>query len=426
MSTDARRHPAGEAVIRLCRLLPAVLMALSFCTAADGANYRSSNFVVQAPTAELARAVGETAEKWRKKLALDWLGKEMPQWYRPCTVKVRVGQIGAGGATTFSFDRGHVVGWKMRVQGTRQRILDSVVPHEVSHTVFASYFRRPLPRWADEGAATLVEHESEKRVQQLRLKQAVQNRRHISLRRLLPMKEYPRDMRQVLLLYAEGFSLADFLVQNGGRKTYLTFLDDAHRDGWNRALKRHYGFPSIEHLEKKWKGWFLAGSPRLNMDAGEAIAAREADATNRDGLVVRSQNPEAATNVRPPLPTNASAHASSPTAPDPRRGGRHHSTATPRWTSTPTAGRLKTLNDGWIPIKRRRSTDAASETATSRTAFLPLFDEHRFHAPPVRFTHYFTHYSGSTPPLSRERDGPRPSAIPMTPQPPFRGDVACR
>ena len=50
----------------------------------------------------------------------------------------------------------------MHIQGSRERILDSVLPHEITHTIFATHFGRPLPRWADEGACTTVEHVSEK------------------------------------------------------------------------------------------------------------------------------------------------------------------------------------------------------------------------------------------------------------------------
>src|SRR5690606_37286166 len=121
--------------------------------------------------------------------------------------------------------------WRMNVQGTRERILDSVIPHEVSHTVFASHFRRPLPRWADEGAATLAEHEVEQRRQDLHLKQ-VWNSHKIPLKTLLSMTEYPSDMRDVMTLYAQGYSLADYLVQKGGKPRYLKFLDLAEQEGW--------------------------------------------------------------------------------------------------------------------------------------------------------------------------------------------------
>src|SRR5690606_2669135 len=95
--------------------------------------------------------------------AVEWLGQSLPgQWMQPCTIRCKVGNIGAGGQTTFTFQNGEVGGWDMYIQGTEERILDSVLPHEVLHTIFASHFRRPLPRWADEGAASSVEHTTEK------------------------------------------------------------------------------------------------------------------------------------------------------------------------------------------------------------------------------------------------------------------------
>jgi hypothetical protein len=132
---------------------------------ACAATFRTANFVVNAPSDDIARRVANCAEYWRRELAIQWLGQTMDNWYRPCPISVKVGQMGASGQTTFTFENGEVHSWKMHVQGSLERVLDSVVPHEVNHTIFASYFRRPLPRWADEGAATLFEHESEQAVQ---------------------------------------------------------------------------------------------------------------------------------------------------------------------------------------------------------------------------------------------------------------------
>jgi len=36
-------------------------------------------------------------------------------------------------------------------------ILKRVLPHEVTHAVLMLHFGRPIPRWADEGAAVLAE-----------------------------------------------------------------------------------------------------------------------------------------------------------------------------------------------------------------------------------------------------------------------------
>ena len=275
------------------RAAAAALALLLGASLAPASEFRTRNFTVQARTPDLARRVGEAAEVYRKELALEWTGQVMPNWTRPCPIKVTDGDIGAGGSTTFTFDKGQVFGWRMNVQGTVERILDSVLPHEVSHTIFASYFRRPLPRWADEGAATLVEHESEKARQTKLLNQVIKTRKRIPLSRLLAMTEYPERMQDVLTLYAEGYALADLLVQKRGKATYLKVLDTAHRSGWETALRKHYGYDSVAALEKEWTGWVMAGSPTIPSDtlvASVTPVGARGQSPGHSGSATRGQN----------------------------------------------------------------------------------------------------------------------------------------
>ena len=341
------------------RLLKAAVFLSTFTSL--GATYRTPNFVVSAPTEKIAQQVGRAAEYYRDELAVGWLGKKLPQWNRPCPISVKVGQIGAGGATSFSFDRGEVFGWNMRVQGSLERILDSVIPHEVSHTIFASHFRRPLPRWADEGAATLIEHESERRRQHLVLKQVWNTGRRISMRRLLSIKEYPREMQQVLTLYAQGYSLADFLVQAGGKARYLRFLDEAHRHGWDKALRRHYDLESVESLEKRWSGWVVAGSPPLKVPEGQQLAqADKATEQPPRPPVIRSQSPDPAGSSR----VKPGRRGEDLVAPNPSSKRQVITVATsPRQTKAAVTqpGRSPILsaqaiaiNDGWVPVAANR------------------------------------------------------------------------
>lgn len=292
---------------RLCRFL-LILAAIGSVAAANppqatkNFSYPTKNFVVYAPSPQIAQQVAIAAEKFRKELAIEWLGHELPGWSAPCPIKVKVGQIGAGGATTFSFHPvkngpAEVCGWDMQIQGSLERILDSVLPHEVSHTIFACHFRRPLPRWADEGAATLVEHESERRTQVLRVQQVLNSRRRIPLKTLLTIKEYPQDMQDVMTLYAEGYSLAELLVQKGGKTRYLKFINDAHQNGWEKAIQSQYGYKGIDDLEKQWHEWIIAGSPELNLPEGQMLADnsdKSKDAAAK-GYVLRGQSPDAAT-----------------------------------------------------------------------------------------------------------------------------------
>jgi hypothetical protein len=263
-----------------------------------GAGYQTPNFTVTAPTPEFAKQVGEAAEVYRRELAVEWTGAPLPgNWSKPCPIEVKVGTMGAGGATTFNFQNGEVYGWKMEIFGSEERIMDSVLPHEINHTIFACYFRRPLPRWADEGAASLIENESE-RMRLRRIHDQVMNTtRKIPLKSLLNMKNYPKEKQEVLTLYAEGHSLADFLIQRSDKPTYLKFLQQAHEQSWEAALKEHYRFDSVDDLEKVWDKWVLAGSRPLKLPKGSQIADNNRAPANP---AVRGQSPEE--DARPTLP----------------------------------------------------------------------------------------------------------------------------
>lgn len=234
-----------------------------------GASHRTANFIVRAHSVEIAKEVASAAEKYRSELAVEWLGKEMPNWYQPCPITVEVGpQLGAGGATSFVFDHGDVFGWQMNIQGSRERILDSVLPHEITHTIFASYFRRPLPRWADEGASSTVEHDSERRKQQRLLIQFLQTHRGIAFNDMFAMKQYPKD---ILPLYAQGHSLATFLVAQGGKRKFLKYVQDGlDTNNWRTATRNHYRFGSLGELQNAWLGWVRRGSPLPLSIPGEA------------------------------------------------------------------------------------------------------------------------------------------------------------
>ncbi len=332
--------------------------------ASFGAKYVSTNFVVEARTVELAKKVAETAEQQREQLAIVWFGHPLKSWYEPCKVVVQDGpKLGAGGKTKFKFDGGEVYGWDMFVQGTVERILDSVIPHEVNHTILACYFRRPVPRWADEGACSLFEHESEIKKQQDLVNQLMHVGNRIPLRVLLEMKEYPADMQQTLALYAEGYSLTNYLVQARGRTTFLRFLNDAQHQGWDAAFKNCYGKPSVEAFEREWTSWVIAGSPRLKQPDGQLVAKQTPvtkPATKPTGNVrAQSPAPDSATALKllrqqirdeQPLPPREELVAPNPREATPREIAARHPVAT---VTAPTKPQLAVI-EGPKPIALTR------------------------------------------------------------------------
>jgi hypothetical protein len=298
-------------------LVVAVVGGMAWSAApAQAAGYRTANFLVDAPTEALARRIGDAAEQYRHTLALEWLGSPLPRWSRPCPIKAEVApHLGAGGATSFVFDRGEVFNWTMTIQGSEERILDSVLPHEVTHTIFASHFRRPLPRWADEGACTTVEHPVERARQHRLLIEFLTTQRGIAFPDMFAMREYPAD---VLPLYAQGYSLARYLIDRGGRHKYVAFLTEGlANDDWSTALKRHYGVPTVAQMQGVWLDWVKQGCP-----APPATIAAVAPATQSGWAPTsRGQSPDPVATTPAPAAVAAAPRRTSIYAMQARRSG---------------------------------------------------------------------------------------------------------
>jgi hypothetical protein len=218
--------------------------------ASMGASYRTTNFIAEAPTPQIAQQICQLAEQYRREKALQWLGQEMPNWSRPCPIHAKVTMSGAGGATRFSFEAGHIMDMDMNIEGSLDRLLQSVLPHEVTHTVFANHFRTPVPRWADEGGAVLSEDDPERNRHDMLCRQILNTPgRAIPLRRLFALKEYPND---VMALYAQGYCVVNFLVSAGGRPTFLNFVAHGMQYGWDSAAQSFYHYRTVEELEQAW------------------------------------------------------------------------------------------------------------------------------------------------------------------------------
>ncbi|NLX55665.1 MAG: hypothetical protein GXY58_11175 [Planctomycetaceae bacterium] len=259
-------------------------------TGAVGGSCRSQNFVVTAPTPAFARQVCEAAEHYRRVLAVEWLGAELPPWQDVCPIRVLVGpQLGAGGATTFTFIDGQPRHWDMEIQGSQERILDSVLPHEITHTIFATHFGCPLPRWADEGGATSVEHVSERSKQDQLLIQFLTSNRGIAFNQMFAMRDYPPD---ILPLYSQGYSLARYLIAQGGRRKYVDYVSDGLRwNNWTASTQKHYGFRSLSELQVSWLDWVRQGSPEIQVPASAPVQVLTAAADSaRQGAGASGDN----------------------------------------------------------------------------------------------------------------------------------------
>jgi hypothetical protein len=216
--------------------------------------------------------VAERAEECRILTAKAWLGHELAAWTTPCPVRVVITAGEAGGITSFGFHQGRVTDQRMTVEGRLDRILASALPHEVTHTIFASYFGGPMPRWADEGASLLSEDHRELRRHDQIVVDLLARRGEIPLSRLFVIEEYPRDL---MSFYGQGYSISRFLVEMGGRPRFLRFVRDGLKSGWDTSTRAHYELSNVRELDRAWKSWHRLATASRDLSAkGELIAAR--------------------------------------------------------------------------------------------------------------------------------------------------------
>lgn len=279
---------------------PAVALFLLPCFI-NAATYRTPNFVVEAATDKLAQEFGQAAEYYRKAKAQEWLGREMPQWQRPCPLRVEIGPDGPSGATTFDFAQKPIYQF-MKISGPKERLLNSVLPHEVTHTVFAAYFQTPVPRWADEGGSVLSEDDLERSRHDQMCRQLLNQGRAMRLGYLFSLTQYPND---VMVLYAQGFSICRYLVDQSDRATFLQFVQHGQNQGWDNAVQTYYRLPSVNALETAWIDSLkksritgdIAASGRTKAPAVKGSPAELTSAGNR--RVLRTTDPPAFPDLTP-------------------------------------------------------------------------------------------------------------------------------
>jgi len=211
---------------------------------------QTANFRVTAPSARLSQLVAQTAEKERAELAKTWLGKELPDWPKPCLLTVRLGE--SHSHATFSYEKGTVTSREIHVSGTVEQILAALVAHEVMHAVLADHFGQQLPRWADEGIALLAEdatNQDQHRAALLRLV-GESDRLPQGLGIFLERRDYPSQ--KLPDFYSQSHGVCDFLLGRKGHATLIAFVGDGLKSGWPAAAKKHYGFADLRALEDEW------------------------------------------------------------------------------------------------------------------------------------------------------------------------------
>jgi hypothetical protein len=209
-----------------------------------------------------AEEVLQTAERARTRVCRKWFGEAVGPWQPRCELNLYPSGAAYQAATGLP-DRApgfaqtrhegeRVVSRQIDLRGDWPELLTALLPHEVTHIVFADQFgSRPLPSWASEGIAVLTEP-SQNIARHLRnLPRHRDEGLLLSVKDLVEQSGYP-NRYGMGAFYAQSVSLVQFLEKEKGPEALTAFLRCARRAGMAPALRRHYGM-TFEELEQRWQ-----------------------------------------------------------------------------------------------------------------------------------------------------------------------------
>jgi hypothetical protein len=239
----------------------------------------SSCFTVTSLTRQYdARTIARDCECWRKSLQSHWCSdSKASDWTPKCEIVIHpsrqsyLAAVGAGGAQTYAsswivFGRDKKVS-KRRIdlRGDGQLGI-AAIPHEMTHVVLADLLggEQP-PRWADEGLAMLADTERKQSLHERDLRDGLSRGLAFSAAELVATDRYPHPSR-VPTFYGQSVSLTAFLVTRDQPSKFIEFLRGTQEYGYDVALQKHYGIPSLRELERLW----LAHRRSLHADPKEA------------------------------------------------------------------------------------------------------------------------------------------------------------
>jgi hypothetical protein len=153
----------------------------------------------------------------------------------------------------------HSLGSLFIVRNPAFKFSDRSLGHELVHLMLFRLYRRPLPRWLDEGLAeyfSKVARASYERARNYHARprwSSLAGETFIPLRQLTSM-DYPAESSQVGVFYGESERLVRYLITRD-REHFLTLLNDVGRGvAFDTALGRNYGgyFSDVAVLEQQF------------------------------------------------------------------------------------------------------------------------------------------------------------------------------
>jgi tetratricopeptide (TPR) repeat protein len=240
----------------------------------------ASFIIYHKDSTDYADQVAQIAETVKADMQQKWFGGGGREWSPRCAIYLHptaadysrsTGQYNSPGHSSIRIENGRFILRQIDLHCDDANLLTAILPHETTHIVLASELGEQqvehLPRWADEGVAVLTEPREKVQRHLVNLSKARQDNQLFALRELMELPNYPQNPRQISTFYAESVSVVDFLTSLRGPQTFMLFLQDGMRYGYEKAMQRHFNIRSYSELEERWSA---------SMNGERALSARVA------------------------------------------------------------------------------------------------------------------------------------------------------
>jgi hypothetical protein len=227
----------------------------------------TSNFRVAAiATEDEVRGLARSCESLKGYLCQKWLGEQPVEstklWTPKCYVVVHptadsyLREVGPGqqtaGSSFIEIDGKALLTRRIDLRADHPLGYHDALAHEMTHVVVAERFvQRQIPRWADEGMATLADSVSKQSAHLTDFQHAHRRGHAFRLANLFAFENYPRPEQQATF-YGQSVSLAKFLVERGSTEQLMRFVEMSQHRGYDAAAREIYNFDGVTAMERAW------------------------------------------------------------------------------------------------------------------------------------------------------------------------------
>jgi hypothetical protein len=240
-----------------------VLVARPAVTVTGACFQHDENFTVLAEDEMLAADVLASANRFRQRVANEWLGVELPPSVGETIIHVTLSDEEDRGLT-WAIDSPNRSMHKIWLTTSRDRANGSTLQHEIAHIVLATRYPQRLPAWADEGIAGTYDEQDRINLRRQIIHWYADTGNWPSLESVFQM---PTIINTDKKAYSVAASVTEFLLTRGDRPTFVEFAAAGQQAGWDRALQDFYRLESVAALQQAWQAW-ASGIETSNSELG--------------------------------------------------------------------------------------------------------------------------------------------------------------